>query len=145
MAGRWIAAAMLLAVFFIVGIFVWAVIRPPPPPSEASPGTLVAGEKRISGAGGAWILSAHGLPRADRTIVVTVSARTVEGQPLPPSAAPTAVLHMPDMAMDERVELRQEAPGIWRGSGRVPMAGSWTLVVELSGESLSLPFRSLGF
>lgn len=145
MAGRWVAAAMLLVAFVTVGIFLWAVIRPPPLPSEAPPGTLVAGEKRITGPGGAWMLSVQGLPRADRTILVTVWARRLEGQPLAPNAAPAAVLRMPDMAMDERVELTHEPPGVWRGTGRVSMAGSWSLVVEWDGEGLSLPFRALGF
>lgn len=144
-AGRWIAAAMLLVVVLIVGIFLWSVIRPPPPPAEAAPGALMAGERRIAGPNGAWVLSAKGLPRADRTVAVTVSAKRLDGRPLAGSATPMAVLHMAGMAMDERLELTEEAPGVWRGTGRASMAGNWSLVVVLNGETLSVPFRALGF
>ncbi|MGH8725626.1 MAG: hypothetical protein ACREU1_12275, partial [Burkholderiales bacterium] len=145
MAGRWVAAAMLVVAFVIVGIFLWAVIRPPAPPSEAPAGTLIVGEKRIAGPGGPWTLAAQGVPRADRTVAVSVWARDLEGRLLPSTGSPTARLRMLDMAMDERVDLVQETPGAWRGLGRVSMAGSWSLVVEFNGESLSLPFRAIGF
>jgi hypothetical protein len=132
---------MLLAMFAIIGIFLWAIIRPPPPPAEGAAGTAVAAEKR---AAGAWTLSAQAVPRADRTIAVTVSARDLDGRPLASASPPTAVLRMLDMAMeDERVALVQEGPGSWRGVARVSMAGRWSLRVELNGETLSLSFQAV--
>lgn len=144
MAARWVAAAMLLVMFAIIGIFFWAIIRPPPPPADGAAGTPVAAEKRIAGPAGPWMLAAQAVPRADRTIAVTVSAKDIEGRPLASPTAPTAVLRMLDMAMeDQRVALSQEAPGSWRGTGRVSMAGRWSLRVEFNGESLSLSFQAV--
>jgi hypothetical protein len=144
MAARWVAGTILLAMLSIVGIFLWAIIRPPPPPAEAAAGTPVSGEKRIEGPAGIWTLAAQAVPRADRTIVVTVSAKDIEGRPLASPTPPTAVLRMFDMAMeDERVALVQDGPGSWRGAARVSMAGRWSLRVELNGESLGLSFQAL--
>lgn len=144
MAARWIAGAMLLVMFAIIGIFLWAIIRPPPPPAESAAGTPVAGEKRVAGPAVPWTLAAQVVPRADRTIAVTVSAKDLEGRPLESATAPTAVLRMLDMSMeDERVALAQEGPGSWRGVGRLSMAGRWSLRVELNGETLSLSFQAV--
>lgn len=144
MAARWVAAAMLAVMFAIIGIFVWAIIRPPPPPAEGAAGTPVAGEKRVAGPAGPWTLAAQVVPRADRTISVTVSARDPEGRALERAAAPSAVLRMLDMGMaDEPVALVREGPGTWRGVGRVSMAGRWSLRVELNGETLSLAFQAV--
>lgn len=144
MAARWVAAAMALVMFAIIGIFLWAIIRPPPPPAEGAAGTPVALEKRVAGPAGPWTLVAEVVPRADRTIAVTVSARDPGGRPLESSTPPTAILRMLDMSMDdERVALVQEGPGSWRGVGRVSMAGRWSLRVELNGETLSLPFQAV--
>lgn len=123
------------------------LVRPPAPaPSgpRAQPGPPVAGEKRIAGPAGPWMLYAWAVPGADRAVTINVSARDLEERPIPSLASPTAVLRMPDMAMDaERVVLVQEGPGFWRGSTRVSMAGRWSLRVELNGESLSPPFEAL--
>lgn len=144
MAARWVAAAMLVVMFAIIGIFVWPIIRPPPPPAEGAAGTPVAGEKRIAGPAGSWTLAAQAVPRADRTIAVTVSAKDIDGRPLASPTPPIAVLRMLDMPMeDERVALLQEEPGSWRGVARVSMAGRWSLRVELNGESLSLSFQAV--
>lgn len=144
MAARWVAAAILLVMFAIIGIFVWAIIRPPPPPAEGAAGTPVAGEKRIAGPAAPWTLAAQVVPRADRTIVVTVWAKDIDGQPLASPTPPTGVLRMLDMAMaQERVGLVQEGPGSWRGMARVSMAGRWSLRVELNGETLSLSFNAV--
>lgn len=144
MAARWVAAAILLVMFAIIGIFLWATIRPPPPPAEGAAGMPVAGEKRIAGPAGPWTLAAQAVPRADRTIAVTVSARDIEGRPVGSPTPPTAVLRMLDMAMeDERVVLVQEGPGSWRGIARVSMAGRWSLRVQFNGESLSLSFQAV--
>jgi hypothetical protein len=144
MAARWVAGAILLVTLSIVGIFLWAIVRPPPPPAEAAAGTPTAGEKRIAGPAGIWTLAAQAVPRADRTIVVTVSARDFEGRPLASPVPPTAILRMLDMAMeDERVALVQDGPGSWSGAARVSMAGRWSLWVELNGESLSLSFQAV--
>lgn len=143
-AARWVAPTILLVMFVIIGIFLWAVIRPPAPPAEAQAGTPVAAETRITGPAGVWVLAAQAVPRADRSLAVTVSARDLAGRPLDSRAAPRAVLRMLDMAMeDERVVLVQERPGSWRGTGRVSMAGRWSLRVELDGESLNLAFRAM--
>ena len=42
MAARWVAAVILLVMFTVIGIFLWAVIRSPPPPAEGAAGTPVA-------------------------------------------------------------------------------------------------------
>jgi hypothetical protein len=144
MAARWIAGAILLVTFTFIGIFLWAIIRPPPPPAEAAAGAPVSGERHIAGPAGSWTLAAEAIPRADRTIVVTVSARYIDGRPLASPSAPTAVLRMLDMAMEEeRVALVQEGPGSWRGAAKVSMAGRWGLRVELNGESLTLSFQAV--
>jgi len=144
MAARWVAGAILLVTLCITGVFLWAIVRPPPPPAEAAAGTPVAGEKRIAGPAGPWTLAVQAAPRADRTIVVTVSAQDIERRPLASPTPPTAVLRMVDMAMeDERVALVQDGPGSWRGTARVSMAGRWSLRVELKGESLSLSFQAV--
>lgn len=144
MAARWVAAAILLVMFAIVGIFLWAIIRPPPPPVEGAAGTPVAVEKRIGGPAGPWTLAAQAVPRADRSIAVTVSAKDNAGRPLASTTTPTAVLRMLDMTMeDERVVLAQQGPGSWRGTARVSMAGRWSLRVEFNGESLSLSFQAV--
>jgi hypothetical protein len=144
MAARWVAGVILLMMFAIIGIFLWAIIRPPPPPAEGAAGTPVAAEKRIGGSAGAWTLAAQAVPRADRTIAVTVSAKDNEGRPLASLTPPTAVLRMLDMTMeDERVALVQEGPGSWRGTARVSMGGRWSLRVEFNGESLSLSLQAV--
>lgn len=59
MAARWVAFAILLAMLAIVGIFLWAVIRPPPPVSsgtEGAAGSPVVAEKHFAGPG-----AGHGL------------------------------------------------------------------------------------
>lgn len=144
MTARWIAAAILLVSFSIIGIFLWAVIRPPAPPSEGTAGVPVEIEKRIVGPAGPWTLAARAVPRSDRSVAVTVLARDSEGRPLASSASPTATLRMLDMAMDaERVILVPETPGSWRGSTRVSMAGRWSIQVDFNGGSLSLAFRAV--
>jgi len=144
MTARWVAMAILLVMLGIVGIFLWAVLRPPAPPSEAAPGRPVTAEKQVAGPGGMWTLGAHVVPHADRSVAVTVLARDPEGRPLASTAPPTAVLRMLDMAMeDEGVILVQEAPGAWRGSARLSMAGRWSLLVEFNGASLSLSFQAV--
>jgi len=141
---RWVAGTILLVMVVIIGIFLWAVIRPPAPPAEAAAGAPVAAQKRIAGPAGVWVLAAQAVPRADRSVAVSVSARDFEGRPLASSAAPRAVLRMLDMAMeDERVVLTQDGPGSWRGIARVSMAGRWSLRVALDGESLSLAFQAV--
>lgn len=146
MAGRWAAFAILLAMLAIVGIFLWAVIRPPAPLSSGSEGTAgppVATEKHFAGLRGAWTLAAQAIPGADQQVGVTVSAKDAQGRPLAMPGAPTAVLRMLDMAMEpQRVVLVHDGAGSWRGSTRLSMAGRWNLQVELNGESVSLPFEA---
>jgi len=145
MAARSIAFALLAVTLAIVGVFLWAVIRPPAPPStgtENAGGPPVAGEKRIAGAAGPWTLYAWAVPGADRAVTVTVSARDFAERPVASSAPPTAVLSMPDMAMEaERIVLVQEGAGFWRGSTRLSMAGRWSLRVDFNGQTLHVPFE----
>ena len=144
-AARWVAAAILLVMFVIIGIFLWAVIRPPAPVftgTENAGGPPVAREKRIAGAAGFWMLYAWAVPGADRAVTVTVSARDLAERPIASSAPPTSVLRMLDMAMEaERIVLVQEGPGFWRGSTRLSMAGRWSLRVDFNGETLNVPFE----
>jgi len=145
MASRSIAFALLTVTLAIVGVFLWAVMRPPAPVStgtENAGGTPVAGEKRIAGAAAPWTLYAWAVPGADRAVTVTVSARDLAERPITSSAPPTAVLRMLDMAMSaERIVLVGEGPGFWRGSTRLSMAGRWNLQVKFKGEALNVPFE----
>lgn len=146
MAPRWIALTIGLAMLGIVGVFVWAVIRPPAPPapgSEATAAPPAASEKRVAGAAGPWTLYARAVPGAGRAVTVTVSAKDLEGRPVVASVSPVAVLRMLDMPMEpEGLVLVQEGSGAWRGSARLSMAGRWNLQVRLNGETLNLPFES---
>jgi len=145
MAARSIAFALLTVTLAIAGVFLWAVMRPPAPVStgtENAGGTPVAGEKRIAGAAGSWMLYAWAVPGADRAVTVTVSARDLAERPIAASAPPTAVLRMRDMAMGaERIVLAQEGQGFWRGSTRLSMAGRWSLRVDFNGQTLNVPFE----
>ena len=88
------------------------------------------------------MLYAWAVPGADRAVTVTVSARDLAERPVVPSASPTAVLRMLDMAMAaERVVLVREGSGFWRGSARLSMAGRWNLQVEFNGETLNVPIE----
>ena len=138
MAGRWAAAAILVALFAIVALFLWVAFRPAVP-AERLP---VAGEIRFARGGVDWRLAARAAPAARGDVAVSVSATDMQGRPIALQAAPTAVLRMLDMAMDtERIALAQEGSGFWRGAGRVSMAGRWILRVELNGESVDVPFE----
>jgi len=143
-AGRWAAAAILLAMLLIVGTFMWAVWRPPAPASsgaDAAAGPPVAGEIRFGRPGGSWRLAARAVPAAGRAVAVTVSATDLQGKPL--ASRPTAVLRMLDMPMaPESVALVKDAAGSWRGSASLSMAGRWLLEVELNGERLNLVFEA---
>jgi hypothetical protein len=145
MGARSIAFALMTVTLVIVGVFLWAVIRPPAPVATGTGnagGTPVAGEKRIAGAAEPWTLYAWAVPGADRAVTVTVSARDLAERPVASSAPPTAVLRMLDMSMDtERIVLAQESAGFWRGSTRLSMAGRWSLQVEFNGEALNVPFE----
>ena len=147
MAARALALALglLLVTLAIIGVFLWAVIRPPAPVApgiENAGGIPVAGEKRIDGAAGPWMLYAWAIPGADRSVAVTVSARDLAERPVASSTPPSAVLRMLDMTMaPERIVLARESPGFWRGSARLSMAGRWSLQVDFNGESLNVPFE----
>lgn len=142
MAGRWAAASILVAMLAVIGVFLWAVLRPPPP-ADGTSGQPVAGEMRFARPGGSWRLAARAVPAAGRAVTVSVSATDLQGKPLAPSAPPTAVLRMLDMAMaPERVALARDGPGAWRGSTTLSMAGRWFLEVELNGERVNLVFEA---
>ena len=145
MAARSLAFALLVVMLAVVGVFLWAVIRPPAPVTtgiENAGGPPVAGEKRIAGAAGPWTLYAWAVPGADRAVTVTVSARDLAERPVASSTPPSALLRMLEMAMGpERIVLAQESPGFWRGSTRISMAGRWSLQVDFNGETLNVPFE----
>lgn len=145
MAARPLALALLAVMLAIVGVFLWAVIRPPAPPGSGVEGggeIPVAGEKRINSAAGPWMLYAWAIPGADGAITVTVSARDLAERPIASSAPPTAVMRMLDMAMGaEPINLVQEKPGFWRGATRLSMSGRWNLQVDFNGETLNVPFE----
>lgn len=147
MVGRWISVAIVLVMMGVIGVFGWAVIRPPPPPSaetNITGGLPVAREKLITGPDGPWKLYLWVLPGADRAVTVTVSARDLEERPVASTASPSGTLRMLDMAMGpEPVVLAWERPGFWQGSTRVSMAGRWSLQVQFGGESLSVPFEAV--
>jgi len=146
MAARWAALAIALVVLLIVGIFLTAVLRPPAlvaTGTEGGAGVSVAGKKRISSQIGSWTLTAEVALNSTSTVAVAISITDNGGRPATPSAQPTAVLRMVDMAMGvEPVVLVQDGPGIWRGSGRLSMAGRWTLQVDVDGKSIYLPFET---
>jgi hypothetical protein len=145
MGARSLALALLAVTLAIIGVFLWAVIRPPAPvtPGIENAGAIpVAGEKQIAGAAGPWMLYAWAVPGVDRAVTVTVSARDLAERPVASPTPPSAVLRMLDMAMGpERIVLAQESPAFWRGSTRLPMAGRWSLQVDFNGESLNVPFE----
>jgi len=139
MAGRWAAAAILVALFAIVALFLWVAFRPAVP-AERLP---VAGEIRFARGGVDWRLAARAVPAAGGDVAVSVSATNMQGRPIALQAAPTAVLRMLDMAMPpERVALARDKGGSWHGSAPLSMAGRWLLEVELNGERLNLTFQA---
>ena len=102
MAARWVAISILMAMFGVVGIFLWPLLHPPAPvASEAwqTPGSPASGEKRIAGPAGPWTLYAWAVPDTDLAGTVTVAARDLEERPVASPAPPTAVLRMLDMTM----------------------------------------------
>lgn len=140
MAVRWIALAIGLVSLVIVGIFLSAVLWPPTDTGAAAP---VAGAKQITGRAGSWTLNAEVIPSSTGAVAVVVSITDMAGQPVTPAAGPTAVARMTGMAMGEiPVALTQDGPGSWRGSGRLPMAGRWSLRVDVGGETIDLPFET---
>ncbi len=146
MAVRWIALAIGLASLVIVGIFLSAVLWPPPKVAEtAGSGTAtpVSAAKRIDGSAGSWTLSAEVIPSTTGAVAVTVSVADVTGRPIAPPSQPTAVLRMTGMATGTvTVPLVQEGSGSWRGSGRLTMGGRWSLRVNVGGEFIDLPFET---
>jgi hypothetical protein len=138
-AGRWAAAAILVALFAIVALFLWVAFRPAVP-AERLP---VAGEIRFARGGGDWRLAARAAPAAGGNVAVSVSATDMQGRPIASQAVPTAALRMLDMAMPpERVALFRDKGGAWSGSAPLSMAGRWLLEVELNGERLNLAFQA---
>ncbi|MGQ0546724.1 MAG: hypothetical protein ACT4P3_15530 [Betaproteobacteria bacterium] len=115
------------------------MLRPPASP-EALP---VSGEIRFARAGGDWKLAARAAPAERGMVAVTVSANDLQGRPIAPPGAPTAVLRMLDMTMTpERVALLRDESGSWHGAAPLSMAGRWLLEVELNGERLNLTFQT---
>lgn len=143
MAARWIALAIGLASFAIIGIFLGAVLWPPAKVDTEATAAPVSGAKRITGSAGSWTLAAEVTPIASGAIAVVVSVADAAGRPIMPPAQPTAILRMAGMAMGtESVPLTQDGPGSWRGSGRVTMGGRWSLRVVVDDEFIDVPFEA---
>jgi hypothetical protein len=144
MTVRWIALAIGLASFVIVGIFLSAVLWPSArvADTEAGAAAPVSGAKQITGNAGSWTLSAEVIPSATGAVAVAVSVADVAGRPIAPPAQPTAVLRMTGMAMGtQSVPLVQDRPGSWRGSCRLTMGGRWSLRVNMGDEIIDVPFE----
>lgn len=137
MVARWIALVVFLATISIVGIFVSAVVRPPASNSGAN--GLVPSPSQLAGRAGSWLVSAEIAVGPADTMAIALSVVDAEGRPA--AAQPTAVLRMVDMAAGvQLVPLAYDAPGRWRGSGRLFMSGRWSLQVDVDNASVSLPF-----
>lgn len=136
MAARWIAAAVALITFAIVGFFVVVALQPPTAPTNAG---LPSGIRMTSRP---WMVAAQ-LESIPAGVEARVSIRSGAGQvpaDLPP---PTAEFQMVDMAMPPvTVALGQESAGTWRGVTRLPMPGRWNFVVTIEAEELSFPFTT---
>ena len=147
MAARWIALAIGLVMLSIVGVFVAAVLRPPPMAPSAATGRIEkseSGATRVTGRAGAWTVVVDLAQSGSGAVAIVVSIADAEGRPATPTVRPTATLSMVDMAMGrEPVTLAQEEAGRWRGSGQLSMAGRWSLNVEVEGERISLPFEAV--
>jgi hypothetical protein len=143
MAVRWIALAIGLVTLAIVGIFLRAAFWPPAKVADTEVGTApVSGAKQIAASDGAWTLRAEVIPSAAGAVAVAVSIVDVAGRPIAPPAQPTAFLRMVGMAMGTApVPLVQDGPGSWRGSGRVPMGGRWSLRVNAGDDIIDVPFE----
>lgn len=137
MAARWIALMLALTTFTIVGFFVAVALRPPPIPADPASGPGPASIRMTSRT---WTVSAEVAWRPSG-VEATVSVRDDGGRPPAPLQPPLAQLRMLDMAMPPvAVDLQQQAPGVWRGMGPVPMSGRWSFVVTIEGEELAFPF-----
>jgi hypothetical protein len=144
MAGRWIALALGLGTLVIVGIFVGAVLRPPPAP-RSSPGVgadvSAARVARTAARSGRWTVNAEVAPAGVNAVAIAVSIADAQGRAAGPSTRPTAALRMVDMAMvTQVVDLVLDTPGRWRGSGRLSMTGRWQLELDVDGGRIVLPF-----
>jgi hypothetical protein len=142
-AARWIALALGLVTLGIVGFFLGAVLWPPEAPRSAPAAGADGSATRIAravGQAGRWTVTAEVAPAGENAVAIGVSIADAEGRPADPSARPTAVLRMVDMAMGtEVVNLVPDAPGRWRGSGRASMTGRWQLELDVEGGRIVLP------
>lgn len=142
MAARWIALAMGLFVLAFVGLFagaaLWGPAGAPPVASNqaAEPGAAATRTLRASG----WTAAVTVGQSQERSVTLTASIKDDQGQP--PSGQPTATLSESGMGMQVAIPLQEQAPGIWRGSTDLPMAGAWSVTLELNGEQVSFPLQA---
>lgn len=144
MIARWVAVAILLVTVALVGIFAAAVLRPPTATSTGNGriADAASGAIRLAGRAGAWTVTAELTQGPASSVAIIVSVADTDGRGAAASARPMAVLQMIDMAMGPQpVLLAQDAPGRWRGSGRLAMGGRWSLQIDLDGARVSLPFE----
>jgi hypothetical protein len=147
MARRWIALTLGLAILVIVGIFIGAVLWPPPAPRLASAvgaDGSTNGVARGVGQAGRGTVTAEVAPAGANVVAVMVSIADADARAAGPSVRPTALLRMTDMAMDtQALNLLPEDPGRWRGSARLSMSGRWQLELDVERSRIMVPFVSL--
>lgn len=146
MVARWIALAFGLVTLVIVGIFVVAVLRPPPMIASGTNVEVeetISGAKRFTGGAGPWTVMVDLAQGPVGVVAIVMWITDADGRPAAQTTEPKIALSMVDMAMGkEAVPLVREAAGRWRGSGRLSMAGRWNLEVDIDGATLSLPFEA---
>lgn len=139
MAARWIALALAVFTFAIVGFFVMVALRPFPGPNASADGEIwpVQTTHRI----GPLIVTAQIAVRSGAAEIM-LSIRDDRGRPATPEGRPTVLLKMTDMEMAAQpVSLRQTTADTWRGIGHPSMAGRWNFIVILGGEEIEVPFN----
>jgi cytochrome b561 len=142
MAARWIALAMGLVVLSFVGLFAGAALRGPagtPSVAEEPIAAASSGSTRALRAG-SWTADVTVAQSQGRSVALAASIRDGQGRPV--SGQPVATISELGMGMEVSVPLQKQAPGTWRGSADLPMAGAWTVTLELNGEKVSLPLEA---
>lgn len=140
MAARWIALALALSTFTIAGFFMAVALWPPTRPTVESDPAPTPGLTSVRMTSRPWIVSAE-VASHPIGIETMVFVRDDAGRAPATLQPPHAQLRMLDMAMPPvAIDLEQQAPGVWRGMGRIPMSGRWSFVVTIEGEELAFPF-----
>ena len=135
MAARVIAGLFAATMFVIVGIFMFAWLRPPPAGAPGPDLTSQTVTERV----GPFMFTAVATINSG-VAEIAVSARDAVGRPVTPSSPPTVVLRMEGMDMPSQpVRLQAISEGGWHGSARPNMAGTWSFVVFVGTAELVVP------